>query len=151
MKYKIYFFIEESVASNYGIGTYVNVLAHALKDEFSISIVRFFTSDESIVISHSDEIEFIRFPYLYENDDFEYRYYKRVVFYLKNILSSDSQKVFFHFNNRLDILINLLKDEFHSAKYIYTMHYLEWKSLLCTQHIENVDCYNINNTDNKVS
>lgn len=51
MKHKIYLFIEESVASNYGIGTYVNVLSHALKDEFSISIVRLFTSDESIFIS----------------------------------------------------------------------------------------------------
>lgn len=150
MKHKIYLFIEQSVASNYGIGTYVNVLSHALKDEFSISIVRLFTSDDSIVISHTDDIESIRFPYSYENDEFEYRYYKRVVFYLKNILLSDSQKVFFHFNNRLDILINLLKDEFHSAKYIYTMHYLEWKSLLCTQKIENVDWYNIINADNKV-
>lgn len=150
MKHKIYLFIEESVASNYGIGTYVNVLSHALKDEFSISIVRLFTSDESIFISHSDEIESIRFPYPYENDEFEYRYYKRVVFYLKNLLSTDTEKVFFHFNNRLDILINLLKDEFHGAKYIYTMHYLEWKSLLCTLQIENVDSYNINSTDNKV-
>ena len=30
------------------------------------------------------------------------------------------------------------------------MHYLEWKSLLCTLQIENVDSYNINSTDNKV-
>lgn len=49
------------------------------------------------------------------------------IFIKKDVKSHE--RVYFHFNSRMQTLIELLKNEYSKARIFYTVHYFEWKTL----------------------
>lgn len=127
-KCKVFIFIEESVATQYGIGTYVKHLAFCLHLDFSITVIKLFTKGDQLNENVKENIRYLNLPYLLKTDEQESRYFKRVVYFIKKYVKP-KEVVCFHFNNRFQYLSELLKKEFVNAKLIYTIHYLEWKTL----------------------
>lgn len=132
----LYIFIELSRAAEYGIGTYVRELTHALQGINNLSVcIIYLNSDKKDF--KQEEIDGIRNWYFpapiqsdyYKNSELEASYRRNVVYILQLYVSTYNQLIF-HLNfNNSEKLVSRLKDVF-SCRTIVTVHYSEWGSLL---------------------
>ena len=128
---QIFIFTEVSVAGKYGIGTYIKQIIQNISKYYNITLVSLFSNIEHIVEEKYLGINHILIPHdqnSYSEKE-ELRYYKRIIFILKNNYVKNNI-VYFHLNNPNKSLFSLLKESFKSSKIIYTLHYIGWKAYI---------------------
>lgn len=135
MKKKLFIIVENNVAINYGIGTYIENLTQSLSLDFTIYVIRLFTDNQSVERYFKDDIIYVNFPYPQKTNEFEYRYFRRILFFIQSNLEMN-ELIYFHFNNRLMSFLQMLKKNFQNAKYIYTIHYLDWRVFPGLQRVD---------------
>ena len=130
-KKNIFLIDEESRATNYGIGTYINQLIDALQaTEYNIIRIRLFSETKEIIeIKKQKKVSYLSICKFtnrgYDGICIVKKYYRNVFFvlhpYLKKTLS------IFHLNTMLGVpLASLLKEYFPQTPIILTVHYTSW-------------------------
>ena len=127
MKKHIYIFNEGSRASKCGIGTYVDQLIACFKDDESVSLhIVLLRSAEEFSISKYESYNVIHTPVIRHecNTIEEHQLYYRNAAYLiaGHIKIPASDKLIFHFNAPVCILILTLKRLFPESLTVYTIH-----------------------------
>ena len=138
MKKKVFLFAEENVALNYGIGTYLQNLTTSMNEDYSIYVIKLFTHDKCIIQKTIDNVIHINFPFPFNTNLYEYRYLKRIVYFIRQQIEGN-ESILFHFNSQLEGFFHLLKEHFKFAKFIYTIHYLSWRVFPNFQNIGYTD------------
>lgn len=124
--------IENTIASNYGIGTYISNIKNVFAGEKDISlcVVEINSNRKDLYFEEINDIKYFYIPSvtwfnLSEKGGVSVRRYRNIAYFLKRYL--DKQELIFHFNfNYHGALVSELKKIFPDAKTICTIHYLNW-------------------------
>lgn len=133
MKTKKIFLItsKEARGSNYGIGTYFDLHINCLNQSgILFDVIYLHTVGDEINIINRETHKEYHIPFKGETtDDIKKKYYKKIGFILKELISEDYFPVF-HLNFYFDVnLVNSLKLNFN-CKVILTAHYTSWSFVL---------------------
>jgi len=128
---KIYVIIQNSIAVEYGVGTYIRELIHSLKGyNLSITIVELRSEKKTFTIQSADGIEYLYIPAPqkiclpnYDEEQNE-RYHRNVLYLLKLHIDARCNPIF-HFNFFCASLISLANKAFN-CKTVLVVHYLKW-------------------------
>lgn len=126
----IFIFNNASRAANYGIGTYVRLLADGLlgRSGVKVSFVDMFSDVKEYSIAEDERgCRHYKVPALFSG--MENEAYCRNVFYFlaRHIKAEDDERLVFHFNYfQHKPLASLLKGQYFDCRIIFTVHYLGW-------------------------
>ena len=126
----IFIFNNASRAANYGIGTYVRLLADGLfgRSGVKVSFVDMFSDVKEYSIAEDERgCRHYKVPALFSG--MENEPYCRNVFYFlaRHIKAEDDERLVFHFNYfQHKPLAALLKGQYFDCRIIFTVHYLGW-------------------------
>jgi len=135
----IYLFCMQSSGVVYGIGTYIQQLTEALKQEkdVSLNIVIYNSEESEFTIKKNEGVSTFYFPRInnqfnYPHSQFESAYCRNICFLLnRHIRLEPSDQLIFHLNYyEENICIPYFKKEFPDCKVIFTVHYQRWCFLL---------------------
>lgn len=131
-KKNILIFLEESIAIQYGIGTYVHSLLNCFNSSiWNVNVITLHKGKDKVSFHAEDGIEYYDFPipkeqFLSGNPYYEELYFRSVFYYLASHLNGQC-KVYCHFNfTRHQVLAECFK-EYMNAYVTYTFHYADWK------------------------
>lgn len=124
----VYIYNELSIASAYGIGTYVNELVSCMKDELNINVILAQTNDKEFEIENKDGVRYWKIPVpVYRTNEMD-EYYFTIATFLKAYITEDElSNLVFHLNylHNNHSLAKYLKQTFQ-CKIVTTVHYMEW-------------------------
>ena len=128
----LFLFLEESIAIQYGIGTYVKSLLQCFTlSEWNINVISLHKDKKDVTFFVKDKIGYYNFPIPQEqllsgNPYYEELYFKSVFFYLASRVN-ERKNVYCHFNfTRHRILAEAFK-KYMRAFIVFTFHYADWK------------------------
>ena len=128
----IFIFQEESIAVQYGIGTYTHTLLECFdSSKWNINVITLHKGKDDVSFRLENGIGYYDFPipkeqFLSGNPYYEELYFRSVFYYLASRLNKES-KVYCHFNfTRHQVLAECFK-KYMSAFVTYTFHYADWK------------------------
>lgn len=128
---KVFILTEDDVANKYGIKTYVKQLTKCLLDLYVITL---YAEVDEFMRKKRDQINYIYLPCipdLIENSlskTWQARYCTRVAYILLSCLETEDEHIYIHFNVADSILLSQLQEYIPKASYLYTVHYVFWKS-----------------------
>jgi glycosyltransferase len=132
MKY-IYIFNEGSIASVYGIGTYIRQLTECLKHQpdISLNVVHLYSDEKDLKIIELGGVCTYYFPNIqfpFKSKFNRARYYRNCCYLLKERMRiNQADKLFFHLNyNHQYPLLDLFKKQFPTTFVLYTVHNQDW-------------------------
>lgn len=130
MKY-LYLFNENSVASEYGIGTYIQQMKDVLMGikNISLRIVECRSDKAEFEIESKDNYEIYYIPSpVFLNRKYDNAYYRNIGYYfLTNINHLESDEIILHFNYFQEIyILKVLKGKTLKFNSIFTIHYQNW-------------------------
>ena len=124
-------FYEDSMAANYGVGTYIRQLTACFDPaEWDVHVFELNASARELVYEKQEGVTYHRFPvteenqhsFTAENDEW---YYRGICYYLGARFGSRTQ-VYGHFHFAIHSrLASFLKERLH-AKIVFTVHYTDW-------------------------
>lgn len=133
----LYIINEISIASHYGIGTYIDELIPCIKNHVHLNIITLNFQEGEFNIYNKDNVIYWNIPYPFVQNGLpithlssKINYYQSVVDLLK-IYIKDRSNLVFHFNythNPFYVLAQLLKKNFQ-CKIVATIHYMNWALL----------------------
>ena len=128
----ILIFQEESIAIQYGIGTYTHTLLECFdSSKWNINVITLHKGKDDVLFRLEDGIGYYDFPipkeqFLSGNPYYEELYFRSVFYYLASRLDKGC-KVYCHFNfTRHQVLAECFK-KYMDAFVAYTFHYADWK------------------------
>ncbi|MDR1406958.1 MAG: TIGR04157 family glycosyltransferase [Tannerella sp.] len=140
----VYLFNEGSIASAYGIGTYIHQVSSCLKNrpDIFINIIQLHSDEKEFRKIESENICYYYFPHIQvsmKSVSNMFKYYRNCWYLLKEYIpDTQSDKLFFHFNyNDKYPLIELIKKHFSTSSIFLTIHYQEW----CFKLKGNTSCF----------
>ncbi len=130
----LYIFNQLSIASSYGVGTYLQELTTVLKNSsINLNVVHLHSNSQKKMIELQDGVKYWYIPDCTRNRAKNYleqseSYYRNVVYLLK-LYIEDKSNLVFHLNyNSLSLAVSL-KEAFN-CKIVNTVHYSGWGSSL---------------------
>lgn len=128
----ILIFQEESIAIQYGIGTYTHTLLKCFDTSlWNVNVITLHKGKDCVSFYTENGVGYYEFPipkeqFLSGNPYYEEIYFRSVFYYLASQLN-DECKVYCHFNfTRHQVLAECFK-EYMDAFITYTFHYADWK------------------------
>ena len=128
----ILIFQEESIAIQYGIGTYTHTLLKCFDTSlWNVNVITLHKGKDCVSFHTENGVGYYEFPipkeqFLSGNPYYEEIYFRSVFYYLASQLN-DECKVYCHFNfTRHQVLAECFK-EYMDAFITYTFHYADWK------------------------
>lgn len=125
-------FIEESIAIQYGIGTYLYSLLKCFDiSVWDVNVITLHKNKDKVSFHLENEIGYYSFPipkeqFLSGNPYYEELYFRSVFYYLASRLNKGCM-VYCHFNfTRHQVLAECFK-KYMNAFVTYTFHYADWK------------------------
>lgn len=131
----IYYIINECIAGNYGIGTYIEQLILPMQKEAKVTIVHLQSTNPTISIDNHLKVRHIHIPkcagdiYI-EQPEYSYLYYRTIFFLLKQYVSREDKNIFHFQYTHVSPLVHLLKEHYKDCVTILTLHYMEWAFVL---------------------
>lgn len=125
--------IENTIATNYGIGTYISNIKNVFAGEkdMSLCVVEINSNRKDLFFEEIADIKYFYIPSitwfnLSEKNGDPIRRYRNIAYFLSRYLDKQGQLIF-HFNfNHHGGLVSELKKRFPAAKTVCTIHYLNW-------------------------
>lgn len=137
---QIYLFNEESRASLYGIGSYIQQLIACLRNrkDVSLNLVMLNAEEKEFAKVKKDGYTLYTFPFV-ETSFYEDTYYRNIGYlWMTNMQVTTHEPLIFHFNYTWEYpLMRRLKEIFPTAKIFFTIHYQKWSFSLRG----NVECF----------
>jgi len=126
-KKRLYLFNETSIAMNYGIGTYIDHLISCLQNEdYIVTLVFLDAREKQVKLINEAGCKKLIIPLINTLNDSELsRYYRSVVFILKDMLSSNEHSIF-HLNYMTNRYLAYWITEILDTKPVLTVHYTDW-------------------------
>lgn len=128
----ILIFLEESIAIQYGIGTYIDSLLQCFETSiWNVNVITLHKNKDDVSFYVKNGIGYYGFPipkeqFMSGNPYFEEIYFRSVFYYLALRLNKEC-KVYCHFNfTRHEVLAECFKNNMN-AYVTYTFHYADWK------------------------
>lgn len=131
---KICILTEDDVANRYGIRTYINQLVKSLSDLYDIYVITLYAEEKEYVCKKTGRVNYIYLPFVSNSvnnsisETLHARYYIRVAYIILSLLKTENESVHIHFNVSDKKLLLKLQEYIPNAYYIYTVHYIFWKS-----------------------
>lgn len=131
---KIFVLTENDVANKYGIKTYVNQLIKSLVDLYDIYVITLYAEGDKFMHNKREHINYIYLPWIScltgnsLSKTWQARYYTRVAYIILSFLETEDEHIYIHFNAADRILLSKLQVCIPKASYLYTVHYVFWKS-----------------------
>ena len=120
----LFIFSQNSIASNYGVGTYINQLVQCFEStEWNVHVVTLYGTSQELVFSIKGEAAYYTFPKPLSS--YEERYEKSIFFYLASKIAI-KRKVYCHFNFADNKTLAMLFKEYLQAVNILTFHFSDW-------------------------
>ncbi len=133
--YQLYIVSENSISTNYGIGTYIKQLIEAMRNmSFQIHVISLRNNRHPHpLIEEKENIIYISIPsprYATQNNNYkkgQQRYYRNIFYLLKPYFDLYANEIqLFHFNSfHAGAMAELLKKHY-SCRIIMTVHYMNW-------------------------
>lgn len=152
----IYIFDRESIASNYGIGTYIHQIVRSFDsiNNISVNIVKLYSEENEYMTTHKENYCLHQIPRM----DYDINTYCKISwFLLKTNDNFQQDKIICHFNYSDDLyLAKLIKGEYPNIQIVLTIHYQQWCFALdgninyFVKHILEKDRNNIPSIDEKI-
>lgn len=128
----ILIFQEESIAIQYGIGTYTHTLLKCFDTSlWNVNVITLHKGKDSVSFHSVNGVGYYEFPipkeqFISGNPYYEEIYFRSVFYYLASRLDKGC-KIYCHFNfTRHQVLAECFK-EYMDAFVTYTFHYADWK------------------------
>lgn len=128
----IYLINNTSIASKFGVGTYISQLSRFLENikDIALTVITLNSEKDEMCVTYKNGVRSIVIPKPVVKDYFfvkkqSYKYYRNVAYLLQPYIISENENIF-HFNFMSDgEFAALLKKRF-SGKVILTVHYKNW-------------------------
>lgn len=120
----LFIFSQNSIASNYGVGTYINQLVQCFDlKEWDVHVITLHGTSPKLEFVLKKEVAYYTFPNVpYANEE---KYEKSIFFYLASKII-DKRKIFCHFNFTGNKTLALLFKEHLLSVNILTFHFSDW-------------------------
>ncbi|WP_118459154.1 glycosyltransferase [Alistipes sp. AF48-12] len=128
----IYIVNESSIASSYGIGTYINHVVASLRDtDFQITVIDLYGSQKEFTVVWKDGVKHLQIPsvHILSHSLSSSAYQERVAENIALILYphvSQSEQNIFHLNFTKDYYIAKALKKYYKCKIVLTVHCSEW-------------------------
>lgn len=125
---ELFIFNDESIASGYGVGTYLREYLYCLEQiGFSVNLIELNSTRQAYNIQEGS-IKYFYFPY--SSHGASKKYFQSVIRLLR-LYVDNTQRVIFHLNYEYaEFLVDELKLYFPNSKVIATVHYSYWSWIL---------------------
>ncbi|WP_278704688.1 glycosyltransferase [Parabacteroides goldsteinii] len=125
---ELFIFNDESIASGYGVGTYLREYLYCLEQiGFSVNLIELNSTQQTFNIQ-GDSIKHFCFPNSLHGTN--KKYFQSVIRLLR-LYIGNTQRLIFHLNYEYaDFLVDELKLYFPNSKVITTVHYFYWSWML---------------------
>ena len=112
----------------YGVGTYITELIHCLQESgVKVTVVELGHNNREFIIEDTGGLRRLQFPYHNKNERY---YYNRIAFFL-TLHIRNSPNVVFQYNSHIEKeLMWQINTKLPKCKTIFTVHCLEWSTLL---------------------
>lgn len=128
----LYLFDEKAVASQYGVGTYVQQLAECLQHELNVTVVYLMYEEGEVAIEQKEGVRYINIPvgenavHSFDRKKVMRRMYHHLIYILSQYVGDDVTPVFhLNYTNYADCA-RALKQTWPESRVVVTVHYFSW-------------------------